>query len=621
MALYSLIFFPEPRLNAQGFEYIENQIRVIKGDVDGFRSGFIPITRTTIAPVVEPLDIDSSPSSSLIFKLKKADNVAAEEQFSDAIISPIKPIEDLVIKVSALIGNTSATGSAIVPAFQDTAIVNLNKNVENLEPVFVGEISGTTLNVTSISQGEIGLNAPIIPFGNSLIAFGTVVVGFGTGRGGVGTYTINIAQTRGPATYRMANRPVNVHVAISSNNSKVFGDNTTTTRYLGGQTFGVPYYFYKNHPITVPIERLFTGIIQEPKFNLLDAQDLRSSATARASLSLLVPTFLASELFAPTRVTNARLSIINSEQVAGLTAEADDNLITGTDHGFDIGEPIIFVSLTGGVGLTENIVYWVIASGFTANTFRVSTTFGGSQVDITTDYTDMVAESRLREVLFSFRGSATATTVGQIQGGVLLSASSTSSISSSGSLSYSYAISSQITASATSDSYLRVVVPTLIQAEPTIVSIGSGNLLVQQRISGLPIYINLETREIVQSNLFLRPLTEIELHRNDIAAIDVRFIKAGVSTGLSFGSSGRVGIKKEFTEEYLAIDDSWQIIEKDGIEFYGFSLNMDTEEMDNAFTSDNLGFIVAKFEIEWIESGTINSTSPISVKIYNDVLR
>jgi hypothetical protein len=330
---------------------------------------------------------------------------------------------------------------------------------------------------------------------------------------------------------------------------------------------------------------------------------------------------LASELYSSGRVTNSRLSIINSAQVAGLTAEADDNLITGTDHGFDIGEPIIFVSLTGGVGLTENVVYWVIASGFTANTFRVSTSFGGSQVDITTDYTDMVAESRLREVLFSFGGSATASAVGQIEGGVLLSVQAVSSVLSSGSLNYDYAISSQITATSLSEPYLRVVAPTLIQSESTIVSLGSGNLLVESRVSGIPIYINLENRQIVTDQTFVRPVTEIDLTRNDVSAIDVKFVRRGVLSGLSYGSSGRIGIKNQYTGELLAIDGDWVVVESGNGVFYGFSLDLTTPEIQDLFVTGDENFVMAKIEIEWNEAGTTNTTLPCAVRIYNDVLK
>ena len=68
------------------------------------------------------------------------------------------------------------------------------------------------------------------------------------------------------------------------------------------------------------------------------------------------------------------------------TGEADDDLITITDHGFVSGQAVTFSTLTGGAGLTVGLVYYVIAAGLTSSTFSVSATSGGSAVNISTDY-------------------------------------------------------------------------------------------------------------------------------------------------------------------------------------------------------------------------------------------
>jgi hypothetical protein len=57
---------------------------------------------------------------------------------------------------------------------------------------FTGAISGTTLTVSNISSGAIGLNATLVGSG---IRSGTIVTGFVTGVGGAGTYTVNYGQT------------------------------------------------------------------------------------------------------------------------------------------------------------------------------------------------------------------------------------------------------------------------------------------------------------------------------------------------------------------------------------------------------------------------------------------
>lgn len=80
------------------------------------------------------------------------------------------------------------------------------------------------------------------------------------------------------------------------------------------------------------------------------------------------------------------------EAGAGCIATATATISVGTPgvvtvadgHGFDIGSPVVFAT-TGALptGLTVGTTYYVIAAGFTATTFSVSTTPGGAGVDTT----------------------------------------------------------------------------------------------------------------------------------------------------------------------------------------------------------------------------------------------
>lgn len=69
--------------------------------------------------------------------------------------------------------------------------------------------------------------------------------------------------------------------------------------------------------------------------------------------------------------------------VTGSTAD----LLTSTGHGLEVNDSFVFTSLTGGAGLAVNTLYYVISSGLTANDFKVSTSRGGSAVDITSTLT------------------------------------------------------------------------------------------------------------------------------------------------------------------------------------------------------------------------------------------
>lgn len=69
-----------------------------------------------------------------------------------------------------------------------------------------------------------------------------------------------------------------------------------------------------------------------------------------------------------------------------ITITAATDLINAALHGFLAGDTVFFTALVGGTGLTESTTYYVLASGLTANAFKVSTTLAGTPVDITVDY-------------------------------------------------------------------------------------------------------------------------------------------------------------------------------------------------------------------------------------------
>lgn len=67
-----------------------------------------------------------------------------------------------------------------------------------------------------------------------------------------------------------------------------------------------------------------------------------------------------------------------------VTVDATSNLFTASSHGLVAGDTVIFeTDGTIPTGLTEDQQYYVISSGLTTNDFKVSTTLGGSAVDIT----------------------------------------------------------------------------------------------------------------------------------------------------------------------------------------------------------------------------------------------
>lgn len=70
-----------------------------------------------------------------------------------------------------------------------------------------------------------------------------------------------------------------------------------------------------------------------------------------------------------------------------ITGVAVTDIITSTAHGLKVGDAAALSGLSGGAGLANGQVLYVIAANLAANTFQLSTTFGGATVDFTTDIT------------------------------------------------------------------------------------------------------------------------------------------------------------------------------------------------------------------------------------------
>jgi hypothetical protein len=94
------------------------------------------------------------------------------------------------------------------------------------------------------------------------------------------------------------------------------------------------------------------------------------------------------------RQTRGLLAAITSnvtDAAAGVTqtgaAAASTDLITLTTHGLSIGDTVTFSSVGAATPLVVGQAYYLIASGFTANAFKVATTKAGTAVDITVDGT------------------------------------------------------------------------------------------------------------------------------------------------------------------------------------------------------------------------------------------
>lgn len=75
--------------------------------------------------------------------------------------------------------------------------------------------------------------------------------------------------------------------------------------------------------------------------------------------------------------------------VTGITAEADDDILTKTGHPFQTGDALLLKAVTGATGLVDETAYWAIRLG--ANTFKLASSYAnaiaGTAINITTDGT------------------------------------------------------------------------------------------------------------------------------------------------------------------------------------------------------------------------------------------
>ena len=82
----------------------------------------------------------------------------------------------------------------------------LNTTIVNPTPTFTASVSGTTLNVSAISQGTLGIGCVITGTG---ITSGTTITALGSGSGGTGSYTISNSLTISSEAMTATPIPVN----------------------------------------------------------------------------------------------------------------------------------------------------------------------------------------------------------------------------------------------------------------------------------------------------------------------------------------------------------------------------------------------------------------------------
>ena len=119
--------------------------------------------------------------------------------FSGNILTVTGITEGAVAQGQYLSGPGITQGTKIVQALtgaggnvNEVGTYQLNIYQASQNPVFTGSISGTTLTVTAVTSGNIGIGSTISGTG---VTVGTTITALGSGTGSTGTYTVSVSQT------------------------------------------------------------------------------------------------------------------------------------------------------------------------------------------------------------------------------------------------------------------------------------------------------------------------------------------------------------------------------------------------------------------------------------------
>lgn len=108
----------------------------------------------------------------------------------------------------------------------------------------------------------------------------------------------------------------------------------------------------------------------------------------------------------------------NGTALTGVTAEADDDLITKAAHGLETGDPFVLTAATGATGLVVGTKYWAIK--VSASTFQAAASYAlavaGTEIDITVDGSAMTITPTENLHAFAFDKRALAVLAGIPEG-------------------------------------------------------------------------------------------------------------------------------------------------------------------------------------------------------------
>lgn len=136
----------------------------------------------------------------------------------------------------------------------------------------------------------------------------------------------------------------------------------------------------------------------------------------------------------------------------------------------------------------------------------------------------------------------------------------------------------------------------------------------------MEIYVDLQSRQIVDSPNYKEVVKKIELKRGDTEELEINFIDGDEITTLSGDILINFGIKSsgDYDGDFLSFANTFDLVG----DSYVLSTSLNTETLDALFT-DGDSSVLALGEITWsIDNGsTWSSSDTFKAKIYNDLIK
>jgi hypothetical protein len=138
------------------------------------------------------------------------------------------------------------------------------------------------------------------------------------------------------------------------------------------------------------------------------------------------------------------------------------------------------------------------------------------------------------------------------------------------------------------------------------------------------LFLDIDTREFLQSPTFPRAITTLSLKRRDTDLIELQFLRDRTLLELPTDTSIRLGVKpaNNYTAEFLATGT----FSKSGsgtATIYLLDLNLNTVPLNSVFeaATPEPESLAAMLEIEWASGSNISSSLTLPIVIANDVIR